>query len=95
MTTDPNSPVKLAEYSTELEAGPIIAALEQQGIEARMVGDLVSGFRVEVPGVVSVLVRQQDLEQAQAALKALEQVADPVDWTKVDTGDSTPLTPEE
>jgi hypothetical protein len=47
----------------------IVAALGEHGIQARSVGGLTSGFRAEAPGVVEVLVRHIDFEQAQAVLR--------------------------
>lgn len=72
MADDPQRPVVLTTVETEGEAAMIVSALGERGIQARSIGGLSSGFRAEAPGGVKVLVRQADLEQAQAVLQAVE-----------------------
>jgi hypothetical protein len=69
---DPNRPVILTTVPTEQEAALLAAALEGRGIKTQRTGDLTSGLRAEAPGEVRILVRQRDLAEAQAALRAIE-----------------------
>ncbi len=70
MADDPNRPVVLTTVPSEMRAAIIVAALSERGIEAQTVGELTSGFRAEAPGDVKILVRQVDLERAQAVLQS-------------------------
>ncbi len=72
MSDDPNRVVVLTTASTEAQAEMIVAALEAQGVQAQTTGALTSGLRAGAPGGVQVIVRQADLEQAQAVLRAIE-----------------------
>ncbi len=72
MAEDPNRVVVLTTVPTEAEAATIVAALDGGGIQARITGELTSGFRAEAPGDVRVLVREADLEQARELLHGLE-----------------------
>jgi len=72
MCDDPGRPVVLTSVPSEAHAAMIVAALEREGIKAHAQGSLTSGFRAEAPGNVQVLVRQADLGQAHALLKAIE-----------------------
>jgi type III secretory pathway lipoprotein EscJ len=70
----------------EAEAQSIIAALATRGIEARMVGDLLTDFRVGVPGRVEVYVLSDDLARAQTALEEIRRESADLDWSQVDVG---------
>ncbi len=72
MSDDPNRVVVLTAAPTEAQGAMIVAALEAQGVQAQTTGALTSGFRAEAPGVVQVIVRYADLEQAQSVLRAIE-----------------------
>jgi hypothetical protein len=84
MPIDPQSPVEVAKVPTDIEAASLITVLEQAGIKATATGSYTSGFRAEAPGWVSVVVRREDQEQAEAILKQID--GQPVDWSKVDVG---------
>lgn len=71
MSTDPQSPVVVAEAADELQANVILGALEAAGIHAKMVGEFTAGFRAEAPGMVQILVRQEDAEKAKSLLESL------------------------
>jgi hypothetical protein len=64
--------VVLTTAPNEMYGAIVVAALEAAGVSTQTTGALTSGFRAEVPGGVQILVRQADLERAQAALKALQ-----------------------
>lgn len=70
MSNDPNAAVILVTLNTEVEAQLLVGQLEAEDIEAQSSGALTAGFRAEAPGGVQVLVRQADLEKAQAVLEA-------------------------
>jgi hypothetical protein len=72
MAEDPNRPVVLTTVPTEVQAALIVAALCEQGIEAQTIGELTSAFRAEVPGGVSILVRQADLNRARVVLQTAQ-----------------------
>jgi hypothetical protein len=70
-----------------MEAGIIIGALEQEGIQAAMSGVYTAGFRAEAPGWVEVLVAEDDLPRAQAILQQVHGDHTDVDWASVDVGE--------
>ena len=72
MPDDPNRPVVLTSVPSEAQAVMIVAALDERGIEARIQGELTSGFRAEAPGQVQVIVRQADLDRARAIIEAID-----------------------
>lgn len=72
LMTDHDDIVNLTSAANEIEAAAIVAHLEANGIQARQVGGLTSGFRAECPGYVQILVRQNDLERARALLENLQ-----------------------
>ena len=90
-----NEPVKLIEVLHEGEAGIIISALAARGIEANSAGAATAGFRAESPGMVEIWVHQKNLEEAQRILETIKDSSSEIDWSLVDTGDSSPLTAEE
>jgi len=61
---DPDATVVIARYCDELSAILLASDLESHGIKATVIGGLTAQLRVEAPGLVSVLVRQGDLERA-------------------------------
>lgn len=67
-TSDPNEPVTVGEFASELEASFIVSALDVAGVPAWITGQLTAGFRAEAPGRVRVLVRSSDAERAREAL---------------------------
>lgn len=64
--------VILAEFSTDLEAAMVIAALEREGIEAFMKGEYTAGFRAEAPSWPKVEVRESDYDRARAILDTFQ-----------------------
>lgn len=77
---------KLTSFPTEMEAGVLIAELEEHGIRATMTGVHTANFRAEAPGQVSVLVNSRDLDRARETLAALRRETAQVDWSQVDVG---------
>ncbi len=75
---------KLTSVPTEMEAGIIVAELEEHGIRATMTGIHTANFRAEAPGQVSVLVDSRDLDLARATLVALRLGQQQIDWSKED-----------
>lgn len=75
--------VVLLSVPREVEAQLIVAALEENGIDAHQAGGAISGFKVGVPGEVLVYVKAEDRERAAAALAAIQDEADHIDWSKV------------
>jgi hypothetical protein len=71
---------------TEMEAGIIVSALQENGIKATMAGQTTAGFRAEAPGWVQVLVAEEDLARAQAVLEELRRESNDIDWSQVDVG---------
>ncbi len=66
---EPNDPVIVGEFESELEANFIVSRLADAGIPAWVTGQLTAGFRAEAPGRVRVLVRTSDAERAREALR--------------------------
>jgi hypothetical protein len=66
MSNDPDSPRVLARLRTEADAYLLIEHLESLGIKAVYGGAGTSTGWPEAPGDVQVMVRQADLERAQA-----------------------------
>jgi hypothetical protein len=86
----PNSPehvVPVTSAPNELEAGVIVAALEEEGIKSTMSGVYTAGFRAEAPGQVQILVAQEDLARAQEIVRRGEEDKEDVDWSQVDVGE--------
>ena len=86
MANSPEHIVAVTSAPNELEAGVIVAALEDAGIKATMSGVYTSGFRAEAPGQVQILVAQSDLARAQEIVREAEDGEEDVDWSQVDVG---------
>jgi hypothetical protein len=67
MAGDAQSPTPLANLLTTTEAALLVAHLEAKGIAARISGAGGSTGWPEAAGYTQVVVRQSDLERAQAA----------------------------
>jgi Putative prokaryotic signal transducing protein len=78
--------VRLTSRPNELEAGIVVATLEENGIRAAATGAATAGFRAEAPGWVHVLIAEDDLPRAEALLNEIGQSQDDVDWSQVDVG---------
>jgi len=72
MSDDPQTPVTLTSAPSETQASLIVAALEDAGIKAMMVGELTSGLRAEAPGQVQILVHLENLATARRILRELQ-----------------------
>ncbi|RME38838.1 MAG: hypothetical protein D6788_06635 [Planctomycetota bacterium] len=59
--------VTLVKTESEAEAAAIVSLLGSEGIEARMVGDVLRGLRL-FPVRIEILVRRADLARARAVL---------------------------
>jgi hypothetical protein len=81
--------VLLESTPTEMEAGIIVAALEEAGIQATMTGAHTAGFRAEAPGWVKILVAEGDLLQARTIFRDVVRENKDVDWSQVDVGEAT------
>lgn len=86
MTTDPNNPEVLVSVPSDVEAAAIVAALAERGVQASTTGGYTAGFRAEMPGQVSVVVRYADLDQAQLTLAEIKRDQAEIDWSQVDVG---------
>ena len=79
--------VLLTSTPTEMQAGIIVAALEENGIKAMMTGQTVAGFRAEAPGWVQVLVTETELANARRVLEEMGHAGNDIDWSQVDVGE--------
>lgn len=93
----PDDLVTLVVKNTEFEAQALVAALADEGIEARAFGvGILAGMGMRVGGC-PVQVRQADLERARAALSGVIADSVDIDWDDIDVGrreDNLPLTQE-
>jgi hypothetical protein len=78
--------VLLTSTPTEMGASIIIAALEDNGIEASMTGNFTAGVLAEVMGWVQVLVPEAELTRAQQVMNEVKQDRADIDWSQVDVG---------
>ncbi len=86
MTTAVDNVVVLTTTPNELEAGLIVAEMENEGICATMTGDALAGFRLAIPALVQVNVYEGDLDRAQAVLRRIVDDRQDVDWSTADIG---------
>jgi hypothetical protein len=73
-----------------VEAAAIVTALDAHGVRATVTGSFTAGFRAEAPGMVNVLVRQEDLARARQVLSDLAQEPDHPQWLDGDFGEAEP-----
>ena len=83
---DPDAPIEVASLADEFEATGVIAHLANHGIKAFPVGSFVSGFQVEAPRDVKVVVARKDVEVASQILAEINLEDNEVDWSNVDVG---------
>jgi hypothetical protein len=83
----PEHVVVVATAENELEAGVMVAALEEEGIKSTMSGAAAADFRAGVPGDVQILVAKEDLARAQEVIRKGEEDQEDVDWSQVDVGE--------
>jgi Putative prokaryotic signal transducing protein len=89
MTKSPEHPehvVPVTSMPNELEAGVVVAALEEAGIKSTMSGVYTAGFRAEAPGQVQILVAQEDEARAREIIRLGEENKENVDWSQIDVG---------
>ena len=86
MTTDESRTSIVAQLPSEWQADILNDVLRDQGIDAQVVGGLTAGFRAEAPGLVRVIVPEEQYEAALAALAAHQKEASKIDWSQVDVG---------
>ncbi len=86
MTDDANDLVELASVSTETEAAIIVSRLESEGVQANAEGALTSSLRMQVPGMVKIVVKPCDLARAKEILIECQNNISEVDWSQVDVG---------
>ena len=87
MSTDSTDLLVLVSVPDEVEAAAIVAALDQDGIQAVATGGMTSGFKAEAPGEVQVLVKRSDANRAQQTLQEIQSRESSIDWSEVDVGD--------
>lgn len=83
----PEHIVVVATAPNELEAGVMVAALEEAGIKSTMSGADTADFRVGVPGDVQILVAKEDEARAREVIRLGEENQEDVDWSQVDVGE--------
>ncbi len=76
--------VSLIEVLDETHASAIVAGLENNGINARVDGGFLSGFKAETLTTVKIMVMKKDFDKAK---KILDFLQEPIDWSEVDVGD--------
>ena len=86
--TDESRTSVLARLTSEWQADIIADVLRDRGIDAEVAGGLTSGFRAEAPGLVRVIVPEEQCAVALAALEAHQKEASEIDWSKVNVGKS-------
>ncbi len=62
---DQFAPEVLVEVQDDFEAGAVITALRERGVEASAVGGFTAGFIAEAPGYVQVVVRKVGFARCQ------------------------------
>jgi hypothetical protein len=87
MSQHPEHIALLTATPTEMHAGIIVAALEENGIKATMSGETTSGMRAEAPGWVQILVAEEDLARARTVLNEVRRASEHIDWSQVDVGE--------
>jgi hypothetical protein len=65
---DPSSPTVIESFADNYQASIVVSRLRASGINAAAVGGYTSGFQVEAPGYVDVVVPQADVSQAKKIL---------------------------
>ena len=89
MSKSPEHPehvVVVAKAANEMEAGVMVAALEEEGIKATMSGGATVDFRIGVPSDVEILVAKEDEARAREIIERGEDDDEDVDWSQVDVG---------
>jgi len=84
--SDPEALAILIRVPSEIEAAPLIAALEMDGIPATMTGGFTAGFIAEAPGDVQINVLESNLARAKLALEKFQTENSRIDWSQIDVG---------
>ncbi len=87
MTIEASSLEVLVQVPNEIEATLIANDLEAEGITSVLTGVNTASFRAEAPGLVSVMVRQDDLDRARQIVMNVQNRAADTDWEHVDVGE--------
>jgi hypothetical protein len=95
MSNGTSSITRLLSVTNEIEAAAIVAALGAHDIVARYDGAYTAGFQAEAPGMIQILVREEDLARATDVVEAFGDQAAVIDWSTVDCGDDEPLSDDE
>ncbi len=77
----------LVQVPNEIEATLIANDLESEGITSVLTGINTAAFRAEAPGLVSVMVRHDDLDRARQIMMNVQNRAADTDWEHVDVGE--------
>lgn len=85
--TESSEPTTLAVFPDELHAQLLMAALQDQGIDAMVSGGVTGGYRAEAPGMVRVLVHSGDIQAAKKIFDEWEHQGEAIDWDDVDLGE--------
>lgn len=85
-TPDPNILVVLTSAKSEFSGNAIIAALQAQGIAAKLFGQSASTLQWEggYTDPYKIMVRRVDAPAALAIIKTLKSEASEIDWSQVD-----------
>ncbi|MGE3107471.1 MAG: DUF2007 domain-containing protein [Phycisphaerales bacterium] len=97
MPQDPDILVELTKAATDFDAQVVAAALRDQGVPASVFGRAATTLQGHISPVhaVSISVRRADLVRARTVLDEIRESARGIDWSQVDTADTSALTPEE
>jgi hypothetical protein len=87
MPPSPADIVELTSVHAEFQAEAIAAALRARGIEARVLGGALAGFRAEAPGAAKVVVFRRDLTAARAILAEVRSESVDIDWDEIELGE--------
>src|SRR5881394_1621445 len=99
MAGDPDILVPLTSARTEFEGQTIAAALEADGIPAKVFATSANMLQWEggYTDPIKVMVRRRDLERAAASVKRTRQESVDIDWSEVNVGvgegDGYPICP--
>ena len=76
----------LTRVPSETEAAIVIAALNDEGIQAES-DEYTSGLRAGAWNWVDIMVAQEDFAKAKEVLARVQDENDHIDWSKVDVGE--------
>jgi hypothetical protein len=85
--SEPENLTILIRVPSEIEAAPLVAALELENIHVTMTGGFTAGFIAEAPGDVQIKVLESDLQRAKLAIEKFQSENSRIDWSQIDVGD--------